>query len=498
LIRSKKFECIKNLTLFQKVLFVFLMIRALAAGINCFLPFDLPHIIRQTDTISVAMRYWSRWVYEPYTDNIFYPAVLNSGQSYGFMPMEFPILNMVTAPFFFFGPYIGKILACLFICFLVLFFTYINLRVWKNIKILGISAFNMILLFPIFSFSASIGWRFIPDFIAVQLCLIAIGLSWEKVTYIKPFFLTLLGLLLKPVTVVVFPLFLLNKNIFKSAYNLFWLVPATLLSFLYYTKGIAYLEKLREIPTNFGVHKDIGLSSLIDLFSHYNEFLEFINYHPLFPYGIVLVSVIYLFYIIRRFAFYHFQLWIVILIQIIMIGILDGTHSIVHFYYWFGIAPSFCLLALGTWDILSKDSNYFKIFLKVLFFGIFVARFFEVCYFDTRLLFHPDRRVNTDVPFVDCFLLKNRNPEFPWNKGYVFFSENTEAPYLGACFGERTNYPSENLQESFENPKLKDKYRYGLITIKTKLPHHCNVIDRSGKVVIIKCDEYTPPEEESE
>lgn len=468
------------------------MIRAFAACINSFLPFDLPHIIRQTDTMAVAMRYWSRWVYEPYTENLLYPAVLNSGQSYGFMPTEFPILTMVTAPFFLFGPYLGKIFACLFMCFLVLYLTYINLKIWKNIKILEISAFNMILLFPIFSFSASIGWRFIPDFISVQLCLIAIGLTWNKTSYIKPFILTLVGLLLKPVTVILFPLYLLNKNIFKSIYNLIWLLPAVLLSFLYYTKGIAYLEKFREIPTNFGVHKDIGIASLLDLLTRYKEFFEFINYHPLFPYGFVFVSVIYLFYILRRQKFHHFTLWLVIVLQIIILGILDGSHSIVHFYYWFGIAPSFCLLALGTWDLLSKDSNYFKIFLKAVFVGLFLVRFFEVCYFDVRLLFNVNKRLNADVPFIDCFLLKFRNPEFPWNKGYVFYSDNTEAPYIGACFAERTNYPSENIEKTIFDNNLKDKYRYGIMTMNTKIRENCDVIDRSGKVIIIKCEEFKP------
>lgn len=68
----------KKLSLFQKILILLFMVRSLAAFINCFLPFDMPHVVRQTDTLSIAMRYWSRWIYEQTGENYFIPAVLNS------------------------------------------------------------------------------------------------------------------------------------------------------------------------------------------------------------------------------------------------------------------------------------------------------------------------------------------------------------------------------------------------------------------------------------
>jgi hypothetical protein len=479
---------LENLNSFQKILFSFLMLRAFSAIINCFLPFDLPHIIRQTDSIAVSMRYWSRWLYEDHLQYPLYPAVLNSGQSYGFMPMEFPLLAIVTAPFHFFGPYFGKVFCCLFICFLILYFIYLNFKIWKDIEILGLNAGNMILLMPIFSFSASISWRFMPDFTSLLLCLTAVGLTWNRVTYVKPFLLATLGLLLKPVTIILFPIYLLNKNLLKNISNLIWIIPSILIALLYYTKGVSYLNNLKDIPNIFGVHKDIGFSYFIELFSDYKNFIEFINYHPMFPYGLISVSIVYLLYAIKLKKMPYFQIWVIIFLQTIIISVLDGKHSLVHFYYWFGTVPSFCLLALGAWELVSKERNILNYSIKLIFFSLFTIKFFELCYFDIRLSLNSKRRENADTPFADCYILKKRNPQFPWKQGYVFFSENTEAPYLGVCFAERTNYPSENLEKSFQDLKSTNKYRYGFLRLHAKLPENCYEVDRSGKVILVQCE----------
>lgn len=247
------------------------------------------------------------------------------------MPTEFPFMTIISAPFFYFGPYWGKVFACLFICLVIVILTLINLKIWKNISICGLSAFNAMLLLPMFSFSASIGWRFIPDFIAVQFCLVAIGLTWEKNQIIKPFILTLIGFLLKPITIIIFPIYLLHKNLWQKKNNLIWLIPAILICYLYYTKGISYLETFREIPSNFGVHKNIGFSSIIEFLSHFDELIEFLNYHPLFPYGFISVLIIYIYYSIKKKEILYFKIWITIALQIFILAALDGAHSIFIF-----------------------------------------------------------------------------------------------------------------------------------------------------------------------
>ncbi len=482
-----------ELSLFQKILIILFLLRSLAAFINCFLPFDMPHVIRQTDTLAVAIRYWSRWAYEPSVGHDFIPAILNSGTSYGFMPTEFPFMTLMTAPFFYFGSYWGKVFACLFIWIIVFSLTLINLKIWKNISIYGLSAFSAMLLFPMFSFSASIGWRFIPDFISVQLCLVAIGLTWEKNQIIKPFFLALVGLLLKPVTIIVFPLYLTHKNIWQKKYNLIWLIPAILICYLYYTIGINYFEKFRELPLYFAVHGNIGFSSIIDFLSHFEELLEFLNYHPLFPYGLISVLIINFYYSFKKKEFLYLKIWLTISLQVLILAALDGSHSIIHFYYWFGIAPSFCFIALGTWKILGETSNYFTNGTKLLLVSLFLVRFFEIIYLDIRGI-SSEKRAHSKMPYFDCLTLKNRNSGLPWNQGYIFQSENTEAPFLGICFGERTNFPAEKLGKSkglstFKlNSQFNTEFKYGFFSLNFQLPTYCKIIDKSGEVVLAKCD----------
>src|SRR5436309_2128935 len=89
-------------------LFVFRFLIGLCHGI---LPLDEPHVWRQTDTMGTTFRYWNRWTSENKDsavevrgrplgamNSIFLPAILNSSDTAGIMPMEFPFLNVVTAP----------------------------------------------------------------------------------------------------------------------------------------------------------------------------------------------------------------------------------------------------------------------------------------------------------------------------------------------------------------------------------------------------------------
>ncbi|APJ04288.1 hypothetical protein [Silvanigrella aquatica] len=476
-------------SIFQKTLIVLLLTRAIAAFINCFLPFDMPHVVRQTDTLAVAIRYWSRWVYESDAGTQILPAVLNSGASSGIMPMEFPFFGILTAPFFYFGPYWGKVLAGLFIWSIIISLIIVNLRIWKNITVCGLSAFNAMLLFPMFSFSAPIGWRFMPDFISVQLCLIALGLTWEKNVYAKPFIVTTIGLLLKPISVLVFPLYIAHKNFWQKKNNLIWLIPAVGIGFLYYYKILSYIEKYREIPKNFGVHKDIGITFLKEYFYYFNEFLEFINYHALFPFGLICSILIISYFSFQERKILYFKIWFLILVQLLLLAILDGRHSFAHFYYAYSLSPSFCFIALATWKLLENRKNIYIKCIKIILVSLFIIRFYEIIYFDLRGL-SAQRRESSETPYADCIKLKNRNLDFPWNQGYVFKSDITEAPFLGVCFAERTNISSKVIQNSKIDilDKQSHFYNYGFFTLNYPLPEQCRIVDKSGKVVLVKCN----------
>jgi hypothetical protein len=290
---SSKLLGINNLSRFQKILFGLFTIRALGALIYCFTSIDLPHAIRQTDTLSVAIRYWSRWFYEFHDPHPLIPALLNSGTSQGYMPSEFPIQTLLSAPFFYFGPYYGKVLSCLFVWSIVTFLIIINVKIWKKINICEINGASLMLLIPLVSVTTQLSWRFMPDFIAFQLCLVAIGMTWDKNISIKPFFLSLIGLLLKPITILTFAIYLLHSKLLKKTYNLLWLLPAISLAYLYYDQGIKYIDTFRDLPSYFAVHNRMGFNQLYQFFLDYDKLFEFLNYFFIFPYGFVLFFVLF-------------------------------------------------------------------------------------------------------------------------------------------------------------------------------------------------------------
>src|SRR4051812_35303279 len=105
---------LRSLTRFEKLILTLLALRFGALLFGAFLPLGFPDVWRQITTLGISMRYWSRWNLEPGAEHLLLPAVLDSGDGQGFMPMEFPILNLLTAPFFAMGPYWGRVGAILF------------------------------------------------------------------------------------------------------------------------------------------------------------------------------------------------------------------------------------------------------------------------------------------------------------------------------------------------------------------------------------------------
>ncbi|RZA05988.1 MAG: hypothetical protein EOP11_11465, partial [Proteobacteria bacterium] len=154
-------------------------VRTLVLAVGAFLPLTLPETWRQTDTLGVALRYWLRFTVEPTSAPRWLPAVLNGGDTNGVMPMEFPLLNLLTAPAFAAGPYYGKALAILLHLGLCLGLTLANAWIWRGIKVGRARASTAMLLLPLLSFSANYYGRFMPDYLSMLLVLSAVGLSWH-------------------------------------------------------------------------------------------------------------------------------------------------------------------------------------------------------------------------------------------------------------------------------------------------------------------------------
>ncbi|MBX9840039.1 MAG: hypothetical protein K2X69_17190, partial [Silvanigrellaceae bacterium] len=209
--------------------------------------------------------------------------------------MEFPLLNMISAPFFSFGPYWGRTLSGLFVCFIVLSLVLINLKIWKNIKIQGVPVFESILLFSIFSYSAPFFYRFMSDPISILLCLTSVGITWNKKTFISPFILATIGLLMKPTSIIIFALYLAHENRFKKSINFIWMLPSIIISYLYYIYGVKYISSFQEMSGLFYIQQRPFLKSLNEFFSQYANVIHNINNYSLFNFGF-LFAIIVIFY----------------------------------------------------------------------------------------------------------------------------------------------------------------------------------------------------------
>ncbi|WGL59344.1 hypothetical protein QEJ31_12505 [Pigmentibacter sp. JX0631] len=486
-----------NIIKLRNILYIFLTFRFLCAIVYCFMPINSPQNWRQTDTLGVALSYWIKWTHlSEFKTPWYLPSVLNSGNTDGVMPMEFPLLNFVAAPFFSLGAYEGKVLASLFACCMVLILLFCNLKIWKNIKIYEIPAYESILLFSCFSFSAPFFWRFMPDSISVLFCLLAVGLTWKQKRFIPAFLFSTIGLLMKPTSVIVFAFFLADKNCFNRIKNFIWLIPSVSITYFFYTFGVAYISNYQEIGGLFYIQKRPFFYSLYSFFLDYKQVLANLNTYSLFNFGFVFAIFFLLFKIVKEKKVYFLTLWIIAIIQYVTIAGLDGTHAFVHYYYMAGISFTMSFIALGIWKNLDNK------ILKLIAFFIFFKMYLSICMQDAlginfstfvrenilgkKVIYHenyipknvqnaPESDIalkGDDSPYKTCAELKQRNPNFPWDKAYVFRSTPTYYPSLGLCFGER---------------EAAKKSEYGFFYKNTKIPDDCKIVDTINMIQLGIC-----------
>ena len=450
-------------SIFQKYLMILLSIKFFVEFISAFFPLSEPHLWRQTDTMSVAMRYWLRWSTETNLHNALLPAVLNSGDHYGINPMEFPVLNLMTAPFFYFGPLWGKIFAHLFLIFVLCGILYLNSKLWKKVTFFGVSAFEMCLLLPVFSFANPIAWHFMPDFMSLLLCLAGLGFVWNKNRILLPFLFVSLGLLMKPTSIIVFALIFCHHNLTQKIRNLIWFLPSLAVTVLYYTLGVSHVRKFQDIPDLFAVGLKPISQNWHEFTSNLASFLDVVQYHAFVPYlfYILVAYSFYLFYKEKKFPF--LALWLISFLQIFAIILIDGKHSVIHYYYFIGVAPTFCLIALGLWHKCTS-----RVF-QFLFFALFLGRFIDLAHFELRSIKHAS---NNGSPIYECHQLIQKHPEFPWKQGLVFRSTAEDFPALGLCFGER-----ERSEVS----------KFGFMHTNKAVPENCHVVDKLKIVALIQC-----------
>ena len=455
------------------------------------LPFVLPEVWRQYDTMGVSMRYASRWFLETFPEHFTFagkyllPAVLNAKDQFGIVPMEFPLLNLLAAPFFFLDHALGRTLAYIWIISIVFLLTIYNAFCWKKQRLLGLNAYPAFLLFPLFSLGLYWSSKFMPDYFSLLLVCLGISFMWTLSLSLKIFFLSVLlcslGLLMKPTSVIVFALYLANtkiyqkiKRVFKQKaikediFSLFLVLAAILLpifvSYVYFTEVKAWVSQYQDIENRFYI-------TLIPLKRGFNEFIsEYSYFFELWGQVIFFLgSIFVIFYILVlksiRLKFYYFHfIWLIIFVQIAFIGILAGKQAYTHMYYFIGVTPFCCLLYASSFKHTRSK------ILKVILIAGMAVTVYEQSSMELKNYLQPWR--DKDLLYEECSQLIAQNPNFPWKQAYIFRSPQENFPRLGVCFGERQG---------------SEKTEFGFDYAENPLPLGCKIADKTQNLALIRC-----------
>ena len=454
-----------------------MLLRFGVLAISSFLPLSFPDVWRQVITLGISMRYWSRWALETGIHHPLLPAVLDSGDTQGIMPMEFPILNLITAPCFALGPHLGRGCAILLYNFLMFSLVLLNAKIWKGKKIVGIEPFSAMLLLPLFSIGLHWSGKYMPDFVSVLLLCIATGLSWTDNRPRRSFVAATLGMLMKPTSIIVLALFLAHQRKTRKALQVsLWVIPATIFTVLYYTKGINIISQYQELPDSIGIHPRDFYSGLIAFFQHIPFVLKFYFEKAFFLGGIVLVLGITIWSKWIRKTKFPGILWLISILQFLAITLIDGGILFYdHYYYLLGLGPVLCLLFVDALQKVEHDNERTgflqgRFLYGVLGLGILIP-ILEVSSIDLKTTTH---RVQEPIWSIDQQVrdLQSRNPTLPWRQGKAFRSSIEPFPMLGLYFGE--------IQGS-------KQAEYGFFYKEEGLPFGCKEIDQTILIQLAEC-----------
>lgn len=380
----------------------------------------MPHVWRQSDTLGVSLRYWLRFTEEPWSWQTLLPAVLQSGEGNGIMGMEFPILNLLFSPSWALGPYWGKIICSLGIIFL----TYgLSLHLSRSRTWLS----RAFLLFPVLSYSADYIDKFMPDTLAALL------VCWGMLRLLKrrPLSgttLLTLGLLIKPPVVVALAILPLFSNFRKTFLR--FVAPiacALLLTFLYYTAGIRFIDSLRMgTAALYATEFRDPIRSFVDVFSDPSLLWSQLRDRMWMSFGVFLLGITWLVARVPKKRVWITLFSVLLILQFATIGALDGLHLAIHDYYLMGLAPVACaFLYLGLRSSPTRWATIASI--------VVIGHAIELA--SQRLSIASLHRFYDATQ--ECSLLKLKTPSAPWKAGRVYRAPPSPYPTLGLCFGVR-------------------------------------------------------------
>lgn len=451
-----------------------LALKAVATIIMINLTLNLPHVWRQVDTLGVSFRYWQRLT-TSHDAHPFWAAVLNSGNFVGYIGMELPVINILTAPAFYFGTAAGvKLAACLLILVNIILWL-IAVRVWEGIQVNGVPLAKALLWLPLVGITSLFFGRFIPDAPAMLCCLIGTGLIWKNPRSFGGLLFAVVGLLIKPQVFVIFALLLLRNGRIRNFSPNYAVIPsvATGTAALYVLRVIPLLDAIEANPRLFETSLRSPLPTFISFFENPMRTFSVIDQNMFFP-GFLLMLVLLVLTSGKGFLFSSISSVLVVLsLQIVAVAVLVGDHALAHSYYLIGTAPVVVLLFYKIFSY-PFESRIQKIFIRVV--GVlFITNQVGAACFDMRSIIAPPQAER--MPSLsECAALKSESPEVPWGQHLVFRTIDHKYPKLGLCFGERTGT---------------EHAAFGFYLKSESIPVKCRVLKQGININIVTCPVQT-------
>ena len=383
------------------------------------------------------------------------------------MSMEFPLLNILAAPLFSFGPALGTGLARVFIMSSNIALLLINYQIWRSLRTPPSHAASSWLLMPLMGLGLVYFPRFIPDVFAMLLVLAALGFMLrEKIPRSAALWLSL-GLLIKPTSIIVLVLLFLDPKPWQRLWRtLPYYGPAILLTAGYYLKINTWIQDLAGGGISlYRVDPQPPLQALREFFAAkkaiWNLFLQGLGFWGALPLLLLL-------------SFHPsvrplLKLWLILLLQLLVIAALDGAHAFLHQYYFIGMMPTVCLLvgAIGCDLPRAGRAALARPLLMILGSGSAIS----AMAYELRPLWVPTQ-AERFLDFQQCQSLKQQLQDWPWQTGYIFRSADRPYPLVGLCFGERIG---------------STRAKYGLYLKTDQKPADCHIVAQTEQLVGVQC-----------
>jgi len=437
-----------------------ILITTILASINYL---ATPHVFRQMDTLGVSFRYYQRMVHEGFSLTWLLPAVLNSADTYGIAPMEFPFLNIINS-LWFSVPFENKLPFVIAGYSILTFLLYLLcIKSWRNVEIVGIRMPTVIMLLPLASISQVYWGKFIPDLWALLLVMYGIGRSWNsKSVDIRSILLCTLALLIKPVVAVAFGILLIKdiKIVIQKYLNLYlWPVVIAGIYYFYLVKVLSSISDLHlfSISTQ-------GLNSTISFYKNIHLFAKVWNRLLLFKFASILITFGIFSKIIKSKDSNIVRLLAILLLQVITISLLGGVAVYKHEYYFLSMSPLAILLSLY---VIKEFNRYMKVLIYICGFVLNIEGMAN------NLKSLNIKKKDSYKLRNECIKMRRELNHLPWNSNQHFRTSEEYYPLLGLCLNERTN---------------STEAKYGVYYNKEEAPLGCKVLRQYEVLSVYECD----------